>query len=111
MLLLTAPCFAGVLVINDTDSEIRFPFGTDTTSATNYLMGATYQQIYSTQDFASSPILITQLAFATSSEISNATSASLGLDVHLGVAATSAANPSLGGHPKPANGGHLKTGQ
>jgi hypothetical protein len=57
-------------------------------------MGATYQQIYSTQDFASSPILITQLAFATSSEISNATSASLGLDVHLGVAATSAANPS-----------------
>ena len=88
-----APVFAGTITVNDTDSAIRFPFGTDAASATNYQTGATYQQIYSSTDFSGSPILITELAFSTSSLISDATSATLGLDVHLGVAATSAANP------------------
>ena len=92
--LFIAPSFAATLVINDTETLIRFPFGTDVTSTTNYQSGATYQQIYSSQEFTSSPILITQVAFSTSSSISDATSASLALDVHLGVAATSAANPS-----------------
>jgi hypothetical protein len=93
-ILLAAPVFANTLTVNDTDSPIRFPFGTDTTSTSNYQSGATYQQIYSSTDFSGSPILITQLAFSTSSIISNATSATLGLDVHLGIAGTSAANPS-----------------
>ncbi len=88
------PVFANTLVINDTDTQIRFPFGTDTTSPTNYLSGATYQQIYSSTEFPGAPILITELAFSTSSVISSASLDSLGLDVHLGDAATSAANPS-----------------
>jgi hypothetical protein len=92
--LLATPVFANVLVINDTDSPGRFPFGTDTASATNYQAGATYQQIFSSTEFSGTPILITQLAFSTSSLLSTATSATLGLDVDLGIAATSAANPS-----------------
>jgi hypothetical protein len=93
-ILLATPSFANILVINDTDSPIRFPFGTDSTSATNYKSGATYQQIYDASEFSNTPILISQVAFSTSSIISNATSATLGLDVHLGVAGSSAANPS-----------------
>lgn len=81
------------LVVGSGGTSIRFPFGSDATSTTNYQAGASYQQIYDASEF-SSPITITQIAFATTSNLSTATLDALSLDVHLGIAGTSAADPS-----------------
>lgn len=92
-------CFFAVLaradsvVISDDGSENRFPFGYDASESSNYEDGSQYQQFYSAGDFTGQPILITSIAFATSGD-SNAVAAAYSLDVYLGVAATSAGDPS-----------------
>lgn len=80
--------------VGDAGSNNRFPFGYDSSQTTNYQGGAQYQQLFSGQDFTGAPISITSIAFATSSSNSNVVAASYSLDVHLGIAATSADAPS-----------------
>ncbi len=88
------PAAANTLDVGSSGGYNRFPFGYDASQPTNYQSGADYQQLFSAQDFASSPILISAVSFASSSNLSDAVLASYSLDVHLGVAATSASSPS-----------------
>jgi len=93
---LVAPAVhADTVILGGTNSQNRFPFGTDPVVPPNYAAGATYQQIHSGAAFGAGPITITQIAFASVPFGSGGPgTANFNFNLRLGTAATSLAAPS-----------------